>query len=333
MTTIDQHNPIKLSVIICCFNSSKLLGPTLQALSLQKKTEPFSWEIIVVDNNSSDNTFEFAENEWKQLGSPFKLLVVREPNAGLMNAREKGKSVSSGEILIFCDDDNRLNENYVATVINEFENDQKLAALGGRGIPVFETEKPKWFDKYAINYAVGKQKGAQSVIKNLYGAGIALRKSYLQKLYDSGFEPKLIGRKGSILLAGEDTELVFALQFMDVNIGYNDDLTFEHYLTSKRLNFDYLCEMRKGIGAAQPILNLYKLVHANKQMDKFYYLRQLIGAYTKMIKQTLFSPTSTRRTPRLTYNQGYIQALKDSKAELHTFMEEIQNLQLKLKKS
>ena len=100
-----------ISVIICCYNSSTLLPRTLEHLALQDVPENILWELIIVDNNSNDDTAEVARKEWEKykIDIPFK--VVYESNPGLSYARQKGVKEASFELLLFCDDDNWLEKN------------------------------------------------------------------------------------------------------------------------------------------------------------------------------------------------------------------------------
>ena len=94
-----------VSVIICCYNSSERLFETLSHLKSQK-TNNLNWEIIVVDNASTDDTFHVAEQMLRSSGLQYQ--IVKEPIPGLINARLKGETVSQYEFLLYCDDDNWL---------------------------------------------------------------------------------------------------------------------------------------------------------------------------------------------------------------------------------
>src|SRR4051794_7116729 len=97
-----------ISIIICCYNSSKRLPATLKHIAQQKMRSNILWEVIVVDNNSADDTKEVAVREWRKynLSVPFK--VVTEQKQGLIHAREKGYAEAAYQLLLFCDDDNWL---------------------------------------------------------------------------------------------------------------------------------------------------------------------------------------------------------------------------------
>src|SRR6185437_11337360 len=100
-----------ISVIICCYNSATRITPTLQHLFNQKGISLSSWEIIVVDNASTDNTCEKAIEIWESFGPgkpDFK--VISEPTPGLSAARQKGINEALYDYVLFCDDDNWLDE-------------------------------------------------------------------------------------------------------------------------------------------------------------------------------------------------------------------------------
>src|SRR2546428_7362866 len=329
-TTMETTEHLGISVIICCYNSADLIKEALAALAIQKNTESINWEIVLVDNNSNDNTAEIAANSWKSFATKTPLRVIKEVNPGLIHARKKGIEASEYNILIFCDDDNRLCDDYVATVNKEFSSDSKLAVLGGMGIPAFQTKKPEWFDKYAINYAVGSQKGAKAKVKNLYGAGIALNTFFLSLLKSNGFNAYLTGRKGDILLAGEDTEIIYAMQFMDIHIKYIEQLTFEHFLISKRLTIQYLCEMRYGIGAARPFLKIYEKVIKNQPLSLFYYYRELYNSYIRSLYYQIYPQPSEIKKPKIAYEKGFVRSLKATKNDLQNMHSELMFLKSKL---
>ena len=96
-----------VSVIICCYNSSKRLGETLKHLSVQKINDT-PCEIIIVDNASTDNTASLARETWDALGSSIPMRIINESKPGLSHAREAGINASSYTYIIFCDDDNWL---------------------------------------------------------------------------------------------------------------------------------------------------------------------------------------------------------------------------------
>src|SRR5688572_4707126 len=101
------------SIIICCHNSSKKLPHTLMGIATQNVSN-LVCELILVDNNSTDDTAAIASEIWRQLGHPFPLMIANENRPGLIYARKAGINLASNEIILFCDDDNWLPQDYAS---------------------------------------------------------------------------------------------------------------------------------------------------------------------------------------------------------------------------
>src|SRR5262245_41018784 len=103
-----------VSVIVCCYNSADRLPETLKHIAMQNVPDSILWEVIIVNNNSTDETEKVAISEWSRyhLSVPFK--VVNESKPGLNFARKKGVENAGFSLLLFCDDDNWLDEDYLA---------------------------------------------------------------------------------------------------------------------------------------------------------------------------------------------------------------------------
>ncbi len=256
-----RDREVHISVIICCYNSARRLPVTLEHLAKQKNDSNIQWEVIVVDNNSTDNTAEIAIKEWESQGSPVELRVVSEPNSGLSNARKKGILESKGELIIFCDDDNWLANNYVGLAHIIMNQAQDIMMLGGIGEAVFESKKPGWFEQFYSNFAVGehpKRKIGQQNVIYLYGAGFVIRKSFFVLLKEIGFESLLSDRKGKELTSGGDTEYCLVASLLGFRIEADSRLKFKHYMPANRMNLNYLKRWHYGFGKTKLYLDIYK---------------------------------------------------------------------------
>ena len=250
-----------VSVIICCHNSALLLPETLRYLSKQSDISLISVEIIVIDNNSEDNTTEIAVTLFRDL--PIECNIYYEEKIGLMNARRMGIDVAKYEYLLFCDDDNLLDSKYISKAYHIMESDNSIGACGGLGTElIHECIKPECFDKYKKSYAIGSQVIYPQLA--LYGAGICLRYSSLEKIYQNGFISYLSGRKGAALSAGDDGELVLAIIIAGYRLVASDELFFFHLIPQKRLTQEYLIKMYKGFGLMYPVLYIYRRYIRNK---------------------------------------------------------------------
>src|SRR5688572_20942184 len=113
LTTNSKHSPAGISVIICCYNSSQRIGETLRHLARQQFPEDFRYEVLLVDNDSTDDTTAVARAIWDKEGpAGIPLRIVEELRAGQMYARDKGVKEAAYDSIVFCDDDNWLNPDY-----------------------------------------------------------------------------------------------------------------------------------------------------------------------------------------------------------------------------
>jgi len=244
-----------ISIIVCCHNSSELLPATLQHLKAQQAVD-IGWEVVLVDNASTDDTAEKAQEIWGSTPEPAPLRIVREPQLGLTFARERGLSVAKYEFLCFVDDDNWIAPDWVRTVWEVMSEHPKIGACGGLSRAEFRVAPPSWFYEYAHLYAIlpdSPQTGDVSAARMLWGAGLTVRRSALVELSeDFGFQSVLVGRKGTRLSSGEDAELSLALRAAGWSLWLEPRLQFVHYIPLRRLNWRYLRRLAYGSAFATP---------------------------------------------------------------------------------
>jgi len=258
-----------ISVLVCCYNSARRIETTLKHLFVQKLSIKINWEIIVVNNNSTDNTRQVAEEYHQQNGNNILFNVVDEPQPGLSHAREKGFSTAQFNIALMVDDDNSLSDDYLMGIWNRFTSDKHIGMVGGKGIPVLEGVEPAWFAKYASCYATGDQHPESNSISDLlYGAGLALRLDVLDNLKKNGFRSILSDRTGSNLMSGGDTELCLMYRMAGYELIYNQTLTFEHHLPEARISWEYLRRLFIGFGMTKARTEIYAAAMANNPLPK-----------------------------------------------------------------
>lgn len=249
-----------VSIIICCFNSAKRLPQTLAHVAAQEVPAHIPWEVIVVDNASTDNTATLALELWlERNGVDFR--VVRQPRPGLSYARETGFETAQFEYVAFVDDDNWICTNWVEQVYTTFQLDEKIGACGGRSIAAFEIPPPYWFSSHASRYAVGAQANQPGELtserKSLWGAGLSIRKSAWLDIKHQGFDHLVPDRQGNKLTSGGDTEICYALTIAGWKLWYNPDLVLQHFLPASRLQWSYLRKLVRAIGASSVSLDPY----------------------------------------------------------------------------
>jgi glycosyltransferase involved in cell wall biosynthesis len=243
-----------VSVVICCHNSAAVLPPTLTHLAAQAVDPSVRWEVVVIDNASTDDTVAVAMRYWPA-SAPAPLRVISEPRLGLRYARERGIAESSGDIVAFVDDDNWVCPVWVQTVHDVMRQHPAIGALGSVVEPEFDIAPPSWFSRVSHLYAVGPEgapSGDVTTSHLICGAGLSVRRQALTDIRDKGFRPVGIGRQGSGFGAGEDIEMNYALRLSGWRLWVDPRLRVRHFLPARRLRWDYARKLAYGSAYATP---------------------------------------------------------------------------------
>lgn len=132
-----------VSVIIPTYNRPASLRCALQSV-VQVEFPPHLFEVVVVDNNPSDETPQVA-GEFRE--SRYSIQYVKETRLSFTVARHTGASAARGSILVYIDDDVIVDPGWLAAVANVFEHDEAVGIVGGPILPIFEGELPDWIKK------------------------------------------------------------------------------------------------------------------------------------------------------------------------------------------
>ena len=240
---------VDFSIIVCFYNAKTRLEKTIWHLS-KLDIQNFSCELVLVDNNSQDGGMAYAQDIWKELGSPFPLLTVTEKIPGLSFARKAGVQQAQGNIVVFCDDDNWLIPNFIQSVAQDVHQFPTAAVIGAKGLRVEGLVTPNWFEHVQEFFAVGSKQRTPGFVETVYGAGIAVHRNLLLDYY-ALFKGILTGRTGAQLSSGEDTEICLALQWMGYQIYSNPNNTFQHAIPEDRFTKDYVFGLVKAMAASQ----------------------------------------------------------------------------------
>ncbi len=274
-----------ISVIICCYNSSSRLPETLKHLASQVLSERIKWEVLVVNNGSTDDTVFVAEVEWAKYKKTTPLRVIDQPIPGQSAARDKGYETAKYEYLLYADDDNWLSPDYLATVYEIMQQHSEIGILGGQCNAAFEIKPPDWFSQKQSIYAVGKQEKRSGPLssksKYLYGAACVIRKSAWESLRCQNFVFLTKGRTGKQLAAGDDVELNKAIRMLGYELWYDERLQFTHFMSAGRLNWDYLVRIGKGSSASSLPLMVYDFFLENDNISSSKFTSLYIRAVLK----------------------------------------------------
>ncbi len=289
-----------ISIIICCYNSISRIKKTLEHIAAQKISDSFSVEVLLIDNNSNDGTSAFAKKVWNNLDCSFPFKILLEKNQGLSHARILGFNKAKYEFILFCDDDNWLNNDYVQNAFHFISNNKKAGVIGGWGKAASDHNLPEWFyqtNAYGIGRPIPSSGETDRLEHMIYGAGMIIRKSIYFKLIQAGFSFQLTGRKGDKVSGGEDIELFYAILIAGNSILFDDRLIFQHYIPKERLSEKYIKDLSFYGIKNSAVISAYYHEYKKYPCHSFFY-------YTWILK-SLFS--------------------SKPKKELHPFIKSIQN--------
>lgn len=293
---------INISIIICTFNRSELLKATL--LACDKLAHDINVEVIVVDNNSTDDT-EQVVKEWINMSknSSLKKVYLFEKRQGLSYARNTGVAKAKGQIIAFLDDDAIPCEHWARVIYEAFEKYPDALALGGKILPNFEIDRPEWLrpelDQYISIMNLGEKDKEYQSLGFPYGVNMAFRSKVFSTL---SFATDL-GRKGGSLLSGEETELFMKIA-QQGKIYYIAKMCVVHFIPKERLTQEWFLSRAYAQGVTE--------VRKNKaKISGVYKLRKLWLYYRKKAHM-LWDPrykNDFQKQFRFAFRQGHIDEL------------------------
>lgn len=267
-----------VSVIICCHNSAGRLPATLGHLLEQRVPSGVSWEVVVVDNASTDDTAGVAESLWGK-GAPAPLRVVHETRPGLTFARQRGFDAAQFEYVSFVDDDNWVSPDWIQRAAETMTAHPDVGACGGCSEAVCEVSPPDWFDRFCHTYAIGPQGERAGDVsdhrESLWGAGITIRKAAWLGLLGAGYSSLLTGRQGQALTSGEDAELCLALRLAGWRLWYEPRLRLRHFMPAERLTWSYHRRKERGAGTSSVGLDPYRFARKPERSGLTLFLRHV----------------------------------------------------------
>jgi glycosyltransferase involved in cell wall biosynthesis len=237
-----------VAFIICTHNGSARIGTVLQAIWTQHAKARAPFEVIIVDNASTDNVSQVARQTWAQLGAKAPLFVVREERPGVMYARLAGAHQARSQILCFIDDDNYIIGNWADTLVEMFERDPDLGVVGAVG--TLPTGKPRWFPYVERTFAVGAVPANERERRNftVYGAGMTVRSTALMELRRLGITFQFNGHSFEKIGGADDSEICLYLIAMGYRIAQSSELTFVHDIAPARLTQSYMRRLARRDG-------------------------------------------------------------------------------------
>lgn len=259
---------IFLSVIVATFNRAEYLKKNLQGLDNQSLAHTL-YEIIVVDNASTDNTREVVEYYRSGMEN---LRYVHEAKPGLNEARNTGFQQAKGVYIAYLDDDAVPHHNWAESIIEAFSSvNPQPGVVGGPTLPVWEVERPHWltskFEKALSMVYYGNEKKFLKGREFLVGANMVFLKTALIQI--GGFTSGL-DRIQNKLLSGGDTAAIEKIKRLGYTVYYDPDIAVDHYVSQNRLNREWFIQRYYWQGYSEALMwQMLDNPSSNLRIQKF----------------------------------------------------------------
>lgn len=249
----------KLSVILPTFNRADSLKRALAAL-MRQSAAPATYEVIVVDNNSTDGTAGVAA-----LFDDRRVQLVREPRQGLSFARNTGLAAALAPIVAFTDDDVEVAPDWVATIVTTLERHPRVDGTGGRVLPAWQSGRPRWITRaHWAPLALQDHGDSRRVFDRLtpiglIGANVAFRREVFDRI--GTFSPSVQRVKDGIG-STEDHELLARLYDAGGRMLYQPKMLVMARVPGDRCDRRYHRRWHEGHGRFHALMRLPEMERA-----------------------------------------------------------------------
>jgi glycosyltransferase involved in cell wall biosynthesis len=214
-------------------------------------------EVVVVNNNSTDDTRKVAESFRSRF---VNFLLLEENRQGLSYARNHGWQESHGEYVAFLDDDAAASHDWCERIVEAFRSvHPKPASVGGMILPLYETTPPRWFTD---DFEVRSWGDAAAFLEGLWGqfgfsgSNMAFPRELMERY--GGFRADL-GMKGNKLWLGEEKEFFFRLYQDHPRFWYDPQIQVRHWVPNGHMQISYLLWRSFRAGQSRSLIQPCKL--------------------------------------------------------------------------
>ncbi|MDY7013433.1 MAG: hormogonium polysaccharide biosynthesis glycosyltransferase HpsE, partial [Cyanobacteriota bacterium] len=255
----------EFTVAIRTYNRGDYLPALLERLRSQRDPENINWEIVIVDNNSADDTAKIIQEYQRNWPEAFPLKYFFEARQGAFYARQRAIQEAQSPLIGFLDDDNLPASDWVVKACLFARSHPKAGAYGGQIHGIFEASPPENFERIAGFLPIVERK--RTICFNTYsikgvlppGAGLVVRKqAWLNCIPQHLFLQGPVGE--SLAVKGEDIEALIYLQKAGWEIWYNAEMHIQHYIPKTRLEKQYLQRFFKGVGLGRYRIRMLRYI-------------------------------------------------------------------------
>ncbi|MDP5337299.1 MAG: hormogonium polysaccharide biosynthesis glycosyltransferase HpsE [Nodularia sp. (in: cyanobacteria)] len=280
----SENTTFDFTVAIPTYNGAERLPQILERLLNQTGVQHLNWEIVIIDNNSSDHTSEVISNYQKIFSPKSPLKYFLEPQQGAAYARLRAVREARGEIVTFLDDDNLPAPDWLAAAYTFGVEHPQAGAWSGQIHGEFEVKPPENFKKIQRFLAIREDGGEPSLfepdkLRLPPGAALVVRKKAWSDNVPQ--KPKLSGKLPGVFVQGDDYEPLLHIHNAGWEIWYNPAMHTYHQIPHWRLERDYLLKLARGCGLC--VFQL-RLINAKNWEKPIILIRTILGNLRRILK-------------------------------------------------
>lgn len=242
--------PYKVSAVICSYNRARFIIDAVESIFNQDYDKSM-YEVIVVDNNSSDETVTLLR-AYQQQHPDYNFRFVTELNQGVAFARNRCAMEAQGELVAYLDDDSKAQPGWLKFITTFFDTHPEVYSIGGKITPYFLTGIPDWYSRYFFGLVGKFDQGdrAKQLTGQRYpcGANMAFRKKVFEEI---GYFNTALGRSGKGLLANEEKDIYMRILAAGKKVYYLPEVEVLHAVEANKFDKDYVRRHSMGIGGGE----------------------------------------------------------------------------------
>nr|MCR5049630.1 glycosyltransferase [Paludibacteraceae bacterium] len=240
-----------LTAIICTYNRAKYIGPLLESIAAND-LDKAEYEILLVDNNCTDNTREVCE-AFVETHKDVNFRYTTESEQGLSAAKNHGIKEANGDIIVYIDDDALVDPWYLRTYAEWLAMHPETMACGGPIEPLYETSEPDWMTPYTkalltawMNYGDRVREYPRGRYPG--GGNAAYRKSVFEQV---GLFNTVLGRKGGNLMGSEEKDIFDKMHALNMQVLYLPTPVLHHIIPQTKLEKAYFDRLTIQMGISE----------------------------------------------------------------------------------
>ncbi len=278
---------LRITVAVITYNRSRFLKETLVDL-VRQDYPPGHWEILVVDNNSTDDTAAVVASFASRNPAPRHVI---ETEQGLDHGRNRAIAEAKGELLVLIDDDVLMEPDWLNTLTAPFspQDSDRIGVVGGEVVPVFPDGLPDWLKGAHRPLGYRADPGPLPPGQSPMGANFAFPHALFARL---GNFNTTLDRQGSALFGGGDTDMIRRIRAAGLEVWFVPKARVQHQMPGSRLTMGYA--LRHAFDSARSrVVDGVQVRRAAGRAALPFLVSRAVGAVLKLLGYSLLVGLAT----------------------------------------